>query len=61
MVDSRLVLVVNPQDTLQDLLLPPAPKNQRQPPDPPKLDIKKDPKGMVTVVGATVVEVTSAK
>jgi hypothetical protein len=26
-----------------------------------KLDIKKDPKGMVTVVGATLVEVTSAK
>ncbi|PNW82236.1 hypothetical protein CHLRE_06g278125v5 [Chlamydomonas reinhardtii] len=49
------------QDSLQDLLLPPAPKNQRQPPEPPKLDIKKDPKGMVTVVGATVVEVTSGK
>ncbi|KXZ52314.1 hypothetical protein GPECTOR_10g946 [Gonium pectorale] len=49
------------QDTLQDLLLPPAPKNMRQPPEVPKLDIKKDPKGMVTVVGATIVEVTSAK
>ncbi len=35
-----------------DLLLPPAFKN-----DPPKLDIKKDQKGMVTVQGATIVEV----
>ena len=26
-----------------------------------KLDIKKDPKGVVTVPGATVVEITSAK
>ncbi|GLI62984.1 hypothetical protein VaNZ11_005841 [Volvox africanus] len=50
------------QDTLQDLLLPPAPKNSRTSiVEVPKLDIKKDPKGMVTVVGATVVEVTSAK
>ncbi|KAG2501877.1 hypothetical protein HYH03_000375 [Edaphochlamys debaryana] len=49
------------QDSLQDLLLPPQPKGSRQPVDLPKLDIKKDPKGMVTVVGATVVEVTSAK
>ncbi|GLC77793.1 hypothetical protein PLESTB_000955500 [Pleodorina starrii] len=49
------------QDTLQDLLLPPGPKGSRQPVEAPKLDIKKDPKGMVTVVGATVVEVTSAK
>ncbi|EFJ53111.1 Kar3 member kinesin-like protein [Volvox carteri f. nagariensis] len=50
------------QDTLQDLLLPPAPKNSRLSiAEVPKLDIKKDPKGMVTVVGATVVEVTSAK
>lgn len=35
-----------------DLLLPPAFKN-----DPPKLEIKKDTKGMVTVSGATIVEV----
>lgn len=50
------------QDTLMDLLLPPQPKGRSvQPPDPPKLEIKKDPKGMVTVTGATVVEVTSAK
>lgn len=27
----------------------------------PRLDVKKDPKGMVTVPGATVLEVTSAK
>ncbi|GAX81265.1 hypothetical protein CEUSTIGMA_g8697.t1 [Chlamydomonas eustigma] len=44
------------QDTLMDLLLPPQFKS-----DPPKLEIKKDPKGMVTVQGATIVEVTSAK
>lgn len=37
---------------MMDLLLPPAFKS-----DPPKLDIKKDPKGMVTVAGATIVEV----
>lgn len=49
------------QDTLMDLLLPPTPKSNKNPPDPPKLEIKKDPKGMVTVAGATVVEVTSAK
>ena len=35
-----------------DLLLPPAFKA-----DPPKLEIKKDLKGMVTVAGATIVEV----
>ena len=37
-----------------DLLLPPAFKN-----DPPKLEIKKDQKGMVTVAGSTNVEVSS--
>lgn len=41
-----------------DMLLPPQGKNkQGLPLDPPKLDIKKDPKGMVTVTGATVVQV----
>jgi hypothetical protein len=49
-----------PQDELKDLLLPPVPKGTRQY-EAPKLDIKKDTKGMVTVVGATIVEVTSAK
>ncbi|PNH02813.1 Kinesin-like calmodulin-binding protein [Tetrabaena socialis] len=51
------------QDSLQDLLLPPQPKNINvgQRPDLPKLEIKKDPKGMVNVVGATIVEVTSGK
>lgn len=47
------------QDTLMDLLLPKS--RGQQPSDLPKLDIKKDQKGMVTVVGATVVEVTSGK
>lgn len=42
-----------------DLLLPPVPRNAKPGtvPDPPKLDIKKDPKGLVTVAGATIVEV----
>ena len=39
-----------------DLLLPPAFKA-----DPPKLEIKKDLKGMVTVAGATIVEVSSRR
>jgi len=43
------------QDTLQDLLLPGSRKGAC------KLEIKKDPKGMVTVQGATTIEVTSAK
>lgn len=49
------------QDTLMDLLLPPQPKNNKNVVEIPKLEIKKDQKGMVTVVGATIVEVTSAK
>uniref|UniRef100_A0A7S0WQ45 Kinesin motor domain-containing protein n=1 Tax=Chlamydomonas leiostraca TaxID=1034604 RepID=A0A7S0WQ45_9CHLO len=51
------------QDSLMDLLLPPVPRGTKpgQAPEPPKLEIKKDPKGLVTVAGATVVEVTSAK
>ncbi len=40
------------QDSVQDLLLP---ANRRA--NPPKLEIKKDPKGMVMVAGATIVEV----
>eukprot|EP00873_Tetraselmis_striata_P004861 jgi/Tetstr1/425125/TSEL_015587.t1 len=44
------------QDTLQDLLLP-----GKRGPGAPKLDIKKDAKGLVTVQGATTIEVTSAK
>jgi hypothetical protein len=44
------------QDTLADLLVP---KNKID--DPTKLDIKKHPKGMVTVSGTTIVEVTTAK
>lgn len=39
-----------------DLLLHPSVKA-----DPPKLEIKKDAKGMVTVQGATVVEVRELK
>lgn len=50
------------QDTLMDLLLPPQPKGRSAHGfEVPKLEIKKDPKGLVTVMGATVVEVTSAK
>jgi hypothetical protein len=49
---SVLFLLSSVQDTLMDLLLPPQFKS-----DPPKLEIKKDPKGMVTVQGATIVEV----
>jgi hypothetical protein len=44
------------QDTLADLLVA-----KSKSADPSKLDIKKDPKGMVTVAGATIVEVTTAK
>eukprot|EP00877_Chromochloris_zofingiensis_P014605 jgi/Chrzof1/9399/Cz04g01170.t1 len=47
------------QDTLADLLLPTYPKGKA--PEPPKLEIKKDPKGMVHVVGASLVPVTSAE
>uniref|UniRef100_A0A7S0Y9G8 Kinesin motor domain-containing protein n=1 Tax=Polytomella parva TaxID=51329 RepID=A0A7S0Y9G8_9CHLO len=46
------------QDSLADLLLSPQLKGSK---DMPKLEVKKDPKGLVTVVGATLVEVTSAK
>jgi len=49
------------QDTMMDLLLPPQPKNKKGEVEVPKLEIKKDPKGMVVVQGATVVEVTSAR
>jgi hypothetical protein len=38
-----------------DVLLPPPPKGTKE--TPPRLEIKKDPKGMVTVTGATTVEV----
>jgi len=44
------------QDTLQDLLLP-----GKRGAGAPKLDIKKDAKGLVTVQGATTIEVTSSK
>ena len=54
------------QDDLADLLLPPQPKvaNNRQQGSfgtqtrAPKLEIKKDPTGMVSVPGATMIEVT---
>ena len=54
------------QDDLADLLLPPQPKvpNNRQQGSfgaqtrVPRLEIKKDPKGMVSVPGATMIEVT---
>lgn len=44
------------QDMLQDLLLP-----TRKGVPSPKLEIKKDPRGMVTVQGSTLIEVSSAK
>uniref|UniRef100_A0A383VU44 Kinesin motor domain-containing protein n=1 Tax=Tetradesmus obliquus TaxID=3088 RepID=A0A383VU44_TETOB len=56
------------QDTLMDLLLPDAVRRNAtgagagrhsNEPQLPKLDIKKDPKGLVTVVGATDLSVTS--
>ncbi|CAK0740574.1 hypothetical protein CVIRNUC_001260 [Coccomyxa viridis] len=57
------------QDDLADLLLPPQPKvpTGRQAGSfgtqlrVPKLEIKKDAKGMVSVPGATMIEVTSAR
>eukprot|EP00878_Enallax_costatus_P038268 GHUV01043455.1.p1 GENE.GHUV01043455.1~~GHUV01043455.1.p1 ORF type:complete len:1268 (+),score=413.50 GHUV01043455.1:1733-5536(+) len=54
------------QDTLMDLLLPePVRKGTMRPPivpeQPPKLEIKKDPKGLVTVTGASTVPATSAQ
>ena len=50
------------QDSLADLLLQPSVgKTNRIVQELPKLEIKKDPKGMVTVVGATVVPVKSGK
>jgi hypothetical protein len=52
------------QDTLMDLLLPDQQRRTLRPStasEPPKLEIKKDPKGTVTVVGATTLPVTSAR
>ncbi|CAG9465708.1 unnamed protein product [Pedinophyceae sp. YPF-701] len=48
------------QDHLTDLLLPPAARTRAHDERLPRLDIKKDFRGMVTVHGATVVEVRSA-
>eukprot|EP00879_Flechtneria_rotunda_P020451 GHRR01021517.1.p1 GENE.GHRR01021517.1~~GHRR01021517.1.p1 ORF type:complete len:458 (+),score=171.49 GHRR01021517.1:1146-2519(+) len=59
----RLQMLELYQDTLMDLLLPEAPRRSARPigvVEPPKLDIKKDPKGVVTVVGATDLPVSSA-
>lgn len=39
-------------DAVQDLLLPSGKRA-----NPPKLEIKRDPKGMVTIVGSTIVDV----
>ena len=53
------------QDALADLLLPPpagrGPGPGRGAPEPPKLEIKKDPHGRVTVLGATAAPVASAE
>ena len=50
------------QDVLMDLLIPGgAKKGAVGAPPPPRLEIKKDPKGMVTVQGSTLIEVSSAK
>lgn len=40
------------QESVQDLLLPPSKRA-----NPPKLEIKRDPKGMVQVAGSTVVDI----
>jgi hypothetical protein len=50
------------QDTLMDLLLPEVPrKGSIRPADTPKLEIKRDAKGLVSVLGATNQAVTSAE
>jgi hypothetical protein len=52
------------QDSLMDMLLPPPPKSARQGPntwEPTRLEINKDPKGLVTVTGATKVQVCVTK
>jgi len=50
------------QDTLMDLLLPEVPrKNNSRPSDVSKLEIKRDAKGLVSVLGATAQPVTSAE
>jgi hypothetical protein len=50
------------QDTLMDLLLPEVPrKNSIRPVEVPKLEIKRDAKGLVSVLGATMQPATSAQ
>lgn len=50
------------QDTLMDLLLPEVPrKGSVRPADVPKLEIKRDAKGLVSVLGATTQAATSAE
>ncbi|KAF8058864.1 KIN14I [Scenedesmus sp. PABB004] len=59
----RLQMLELYQDTLMDLLLPePAGRAPRGPraPEAPRLEIKRDPKGVVTVAGATDLHVSSA-
>eukprot|EP00775_Hariotina_reticulata_P011897 gene11897-12041_t len=60
----RLQMLELYQDTLMDLLLPDQQRRTLRPStasEPPKLEIKKDPKGTVTVLGATTLPVTSAR
>lgn len=57
----RLYMLELYQDSLADLLLPPPRQKNAQPAELPRLEIKKDQKGMVTVMGATVIEVTSSR
>lgn len=44
-----------------DLLLPDVPRKSIRPADAPKLEIKRDPKGLVNVLGAISQPVTSAE
>ncbi len=64
-VRTYVFVCVGAQDTLMDMLLPAPAKGAKNtsplPQEPPKLDIKKDPKGMVTVTGATVVQVSARR
>ena len=64
MLDISVTMLELYQDTLLDLLLAPPPRAKTPAEEryfvPPKLEIKKDSKGFVTVQGATVKEVASA-
>ncbi|GBF96810.1 hypothetical protein Rsub_09666 [Raphidocelis subcapitata] len=60
--ERQQAAIIEGQDSLMDLLLPAQPRaSGPRAPEVPRLEIKKDPRGLVTVQGATVVPVPSAE